>query len=460
VQATTDPAARWPQAEVPVNGRLQLRVADIGVWNAWVPAGWRLSGQVQGTAAIGGTFGAPRYTGELLGSRLALRNLLEGVNVSDGEVRIKLEGDTAEIERFALRGGEGTLSVTGQAAFGNSPSARLTLQAEKFRLLGRVDRLLIASGQAQASFDSEGITVKGGITVDEGLIDISASEAPTLDEDVSVRRPGEPPPEEIDVAAAQPKTKLDIDINLDMGNRLRLRGYGVDTSLRGKLKVTTPGRQLAFNGTISTANGTYIGYGQKLVIQRGIVAFSGPLETVRLDLLAVRAGLDILVGVAATGPLGALRIRLVSEPAMSENAKLSWLLLGREPDGLGRNETALLQRAAMALLAGEGAAPTDTLLSNLGIDELSLRQSDGDSRETVVTLGKQISNRLYLGYERGFNATTGTWQLIYRIAQRFTLRAQSGLENSLDLIWTWRRGEAPAPSDDPQAVRKSVRIAP
>jgi translocation and assembly module TamB len=36
------------------------------------------------------------------------------------------------------------------------------------------------------------------------------------------------------------------------------------------------------------------------------------------------------------------------------------------------------------------------------------------------------------------NATTGTWQLIYRIAQRFTLRAQSGEDSALDLIWAWR----------------------
>ena len=34
--------------------------------------------------------------------------------------------------------------------------------------------------------------------------------------------------------------------------------------------------------------------------------------------------------------------------------------------------------------------------------------------------------------------TVGTWQLIYRIAQRFTLRAQSGEDSALDLIWTWR----------------------
>ena len=58
--------------------------------------------------------------------------------------------------------------------------------------------------------------------------------------------------------------------------------------------------------------------------------------------------------------------------------------------------------------------------------------------ETIVSLGKQLSRRWYLGYERSVNATTGTWQLIYRIAQRFTLRAQSGSENALDMIWSWR----------------------
>jgi translocation and assembly module TamB len=67
-----------------------------------------------------------------------------------------------------------------------------------------------------------------------------------------------------------------------------------------------------------------------------------------------------------------------------------------------------------------------------------VRQSDGEVSETIVTLGKQLSRRWYVGYERGVNSTVGTWQLIYRVAQRFTLRAQSGAENSLDVIWVWR----------------------
>jgi translocation and assembly module TamB len=36
------------------------------------------------------------------------------------------------------------------------------------------------------------------------------------------------------------------------------------------------------------------------------------------------------------------------------------------------------------------------------------------------------------------NATTGSWQLIYRIAQRFTVRAQAGQDNAIDLNWTLR----------------------
>jgi translocation and assembly module TamB len=123
---------------------------------------------------------------------------------------------------------------------------------------------------------------------------------------------------------------------------------------------------------------------------------------------------------------------------MSEIDKLSWLVMGRAGDNLGRNDTALLQHAAMALLAGEGGGFTDQFAKAIGLDELSVRQSDGVTRDTVISLGRQLSKNWYIGYEHGLNATTGSFQLIYRVAQRFTLRLQSGADNSLDLIWTWR----------------------
>ncbi|MEQ1804565.1 MAG: translocation/assembly module TamB domain-containing protein, partial [Burkholderiaceae bacterium] len=178
--------------------------------------------------------------------------------------------------------------------------------------------------------------------------------------------------------------------------------------------------------------------GQKLSIDRGELTFTGAAENPRLDIIATRPNLEQVVGVAVTGTALNPRVRLFSDPEMADIDKLSWLVLGRGSDGLGRTDMALLQRAALGLLAGEGTGPTDQLINAVGLDEVSFRQTEGEVRETVVSLGKQLGRRWYVGYERSLNATTGNWQLIYRIAQRLTLRAQSGLDNSLDAIWTWR----------------------
>jgi translocation and assembly module TamB len=230
-----------------------------------------------------------------------------------------------------------------------------------------------------------------------------------------------------------------VALQLDMGRALKLRGRGIDTRLEGQLAITAPGGRLALDGTVRTVEGDYAAYGQKLDIERGVLRFAGEPANPRLDIVAVRPNLDVRVGVAIGGSALSPRVRLFSEPEMSDYDKLSWLVLGRASDGLARTDTALLQRAALALLAGEGQDAKGALLGRLGIDEFSVSQTEnGDVRDTVVTLGKQLSRRWYVGYERGVNSTTGTWQLIYRAARRFTLRAQSGEDSSLDAIWTWR----------------------
>ncbi|MDP1902312.1 MAG: translocation/assembly module TamB domain-containing protein [Rubrivivax sp.] len=443
LRVQTTPERRWPHAEAAIEGELVAHVADIGIWSTWVPPGWRLKGELRSGLNLSGTLGAPRYNGALAGSGLGVRNLLQGVNVSEGQIAVSLSGDTAKVEHFTLRGGEGSLSVTGEARLGKTPQARLQIKAEHFRVLGRVDRMVIASGNAELLLLPDQVKLDGKVTIDEATIDASRSDAPSLDDDVTVRRASAAEVVAPELGTPR-KCRFVAGVDIDLGEKTRARWHGVDTGLRGQLRFTTPNCQPQLSGTIHASQGTYIAYGQKLEIDRGTITFSGPVDNARLDVLALRPQIDNRVGVAITGTLRTLRIRLHSEPEMSDTDKLSWLVLGRAPDGLGRNDTALLQRAAVALLSGEGEAPTDALMKSLGIDELSLRQGDTDVRETVFSLGKQLSRRWYLGYERGVNATTGTWQLIYRIAQRFTLRAQSGLDNSLDVIWTWRLQEAPA----------------
>jgi len=445
--------ASLPTPTSPLHGDINAHVADLNVWGAWLPPGWRLGGELRTELALSGRWGDPQLTGDVSASKLAIRNALEGVYGHDGQAAIRLTGDQARIERFHLVGGSGTLDLTGSASLGAAPLAKLQLQARQFQLLGRIDRKIVASGNLALQLSDDAIKVDGKLGIDEGLFDLSNGNAPSLDSDVEVLDAGAAA-DGGDAAAAVPKpsrsTQLDLAVSL--GNNLKLRGRGIDTTLEGDLQITSPGGLLTVRGDVRTAGGQYVAYGQKLDITRGEIFFTGPLADPRLDILAVRPNLDVTVGVAITGTALAPHVRLMSEPEMSDSDKLAWLMLGRAPDTVGGADTALLQQAAMALLAGEGEAPSDQVLKRLGLTDFAVGQkADADNvKRTVVSLGRQLSKRIYFGYERSANATGGNWQLIYRIAQRLTIRAQAGVDpttttalnpgtqsKSLDAIYTW-----------------------
>jgi translocation and assembly module TamB len=444
VVARTTPQATWPKADAPLNGVFELQIADLGVWGPWLPAGWRLIGGLQAGASIGGRFGAPEYEGQLNGKGIGVRNLLQGVDVRDGDVAIALLGDSARIERFTAQAGKGSLKLQGDASLGAAPRAELNLTLEQFQLLGRVDRRIVASGGATLKLGKDTLALNGDFTVDEGLIDFSRSEAPSLSADVQVYR-GESgeftfasaTAAETEAANARARRST-LDLRVQLGEKLRIRGMGLDAGLRGDLRVSAPQGRLRVDGSVRTVDGTYRAYRQRLNIERGVLTFNGPVENPLLDIEAIRPNLDVRVGVAVTGTVLVPRVRLFSDPDMSDADKLSWLLRGRASEGPGSGDTALLQAAAMALISGDEPNAMDQFFNVFGLDDLSVRQSDSASGGAIVSVGKQLSRNWYVGYERGLNATTGNWQLIYRIAQRFTVRAQSGESNSIELIWSWR----------------------
>lgn len=433
----TAPQRLWPAPDAPIEGALRVQVEQLETWGAWVPAGWRLGGALDGTLRIAGRFGAPQWIGELQGRQLALRNALEGVALSDGQLDARFDGDTARLTTLRFKAGDGQIGASGDARLGEQPLVQLQFEADRATVLGRVDRRVVASGKVAVRLDPQTVKIDGDLRADEGLIDASRGDAPSLGDDVTVKRPGDRAAA-TEAAARRPPRGVELRVGVDLGSRFRLRGRGIDTRLQGQLRLTSPNGKLAAHGEVRTDRGTYEAYGQKLDIDRGVITFVGDIGNPRLDIEAVRANTDTRVGVIVGGSAQSPRVRLFSDPELPDTEKLALLVTGRSYDSLGGTETLLLQRAALALLAGDGSQSNFDVARALQLDELSVRQSDGSVRDTVVTLGKQLSDRVYVGYERGLNATAGNWQLIYRIAQRFTLRAQSGEDPAVDLIWIFR----------------------
>jgi translocation and assembly module TamB len=427
-----------PGRDARLEGGLQAQVANLGNWGAWMPAGWRLGGSLFATLNFSGTLAQRQLHGRAGGQDLSLRNPLLGVDMSKGELALELAGQQARLTKLSAQAGAGQLLVQGDARFGAQPSASLQIKASKFALLQRVDRRLVSSGEATLELGADSLALQGQFAVDEGLLDLSRANAPALDSDVQVLReaqPGKP------VASDNSRPlNIRLDLGVDLGRQLRLKGYGIDTRLGGELKLTHEKGQPQLYGEVRTRGGNFAAYGQKLEVERGLISFNGVLDNPRLDVLAIRPDRneEVRVGVTVTGTARNPRIKLYSDPELSDSAKLSWLVLGRSPDNLGGADTLLLQRAALALLSGDGESPSDKLIKGIGLDELSFRDDGDSTKGTVVRLGKQLSRNVYFGYERGLNATAGNWQLIYKLAQRFTLRAQAGEDQGLDLIWQWK----------------------
>lgn len=435
----TSPHVATPPPDAPIQGVLEAQVANLGTWGPWVPAGWRLDGKLNVSASFGGRLNAPEYTGKMVGAGIGVRNMVEGVNVTDGEVDISLEGNTARINKFSARGGNGSVRVEGDARLDDTWRSRLKLVADKFQLLGRVDLKVVTSGEANVAIDGESVKGDGRFTVDEGLIDFTRLSSPGLGDDVIVTGRANDPREAAPTTPNVPSgNRISLDLLVNLGDNLRMRGLGIDTKLRGELRVSRPAGKWALVGRVSAVDGTFANYGQKLEIDRGDIVFNGAPSDMRLDIEATRPNLDVRVGVQVTGPLQNLRVKLFSNPDMTNNEKLSWLMLGRASDGLGKTDTALVQRAAFALLAGEGDGGPGAITKAFGIDDVGLRQTEGDTRETVVSVGKQLSKRVYVAYEQNLATSAGSFQVTYRIAQRFVMRLQSGLDRSIDLIGTWR----------------------
>ncbi len=447
-------AWHWPDT-APLSGRVRASLPEVGVWSVLAPPGWRVRGALNAEVSVAGTRAAPQLTGVLEAKDLALRSLVDGIVFRGGELRATLAGERIVIERFRLegRGGAergGVLQASGSAewrrvqrdgATVREPLIELEVSADKLRASSRPDRRVTVSGQVRARLEGAALQLRGTLRADEALIVLPDEAAPSLGDDVVVRGTEYP----IDRRGGVPVVP-DVRITVDLGPSFELRGQGLQTRLEGQLEVRTnpPDPEPRIVGEVRTVRGTYRAYGQQLAIETGVLRFNGAYDNPALEIDAVRPNTTQRVGVQITGTAQAPRVRLFSDPEMPDSEKLAWLVLGRPASGAGA-EAAVLQQAALALLAGSDGGPLDGGLAQaLGLDTLSFTGTsssstgDGTNSSAAVMLGKQIADNLYLSYERSLAGTLSTVSIFYDVSRRVTVRARAGSENAIDLIFTLR----------------------
>lgn len=433
--------------EAPLSGKVRIDVADLSWVGPVLDDNIKSSGRLALAADVTGTFGEPNLRGRLSGDDLALTLLDQNVRLQQGRLAARLDQTRLHIEHLSfvapheapprdrllaglkLAKEPGSLMISGMID-PRGKRGNLELSASRLPLAQRADRWIIASGQGRISFDQDTLTLGGKITADAGLLSQPAAGRPRLADDVVIAGRQ---------ISARPILRIAVDAVLDLGEQFYLRASGLEARLAGQLRLLgIPAQPLRASGSIATRDATFRAYGQDLVVERGIVNFQGALDNPGLNVLALRKNLPVEAGVAVTGTMRRPVVRLVSTPNVPDSEKLSWIVLGRAPDADGTDATLLLA-AAGSILGGQSGSLTGQLAQALGVDELSLRQTqNGDPLASqIITAGKRLSSRAFLSYEQGLTAVAGTIKLTYALTPNVSIVTRAGYDNALDVLYTF-----------------------
>ena len=481
-----------------LDGDLRLELPSLGFVERLTDGALLLDGRVRFAADVKGTVIAPELDGRLSGRELTLTQAAMGWRLTDGRLAARVTGRRLELETLRFTSGGGRLQLEGNAHLLEREAAP-TPAAQRLPLDGRFDLVLqdfqvpigpgqrvTVSGASRLVTDGRDARLEGALKVDRGLIEIAGSGAPTLPDDVLIvdddtntarggaarnaRRTTSTAPATRDASPQDPQQgagaipPIDTNLAIDLGDRLRVIGNGIDARLGGELTVggTLP-ENPRVSGTVRIVEGVYEAYGQKLDINRSSVRFNGPIDNPSLDIVATRPNLPVEVGVRIDGNALSPRVELFSRPAMADAEKLSWLVLGTSLDNApGAAQSLALRQAALTLLgAKDDGIPGGGITDRLGLDYLGLGYAsqsgqqegvvdEGDATgglpgggagdtsvaaQEVVSVGKTLSDRLRVSYEQGLAGLYNLLKVQYEISDRLSVRAQTGSESAVDLLY-------------------------
>ena len=427
----------------PVSGRITASIPRVQTLASLAGPRIALTGSADIKLSVGGTLAEPKLSGSVAADGLALTLYDQGVRLRDGIVRLSLENNIVELQHVQFQGGDGTLRATGRITLDRSAlGLRANLVADKLQLLASPSGRLTLSGQAVATNESGSLLVTGKFRVDQALFSLPEKAAPELGDDVVVIRGGQ-----TQTAARPGQQARDkpagaftprINIELGVGDAFHFEGAGAELRLAGTLTLRSePGSEPRAFGTVHVEEGRYEAFGTELAIERGVINFQGSLRNPNVNLVAMRRDQQVAAGVQVTGNVRQPRVQLVSEPNVPQEQKLSWLVFGRGAGGADPGlAQAAAQGAALGLLNQFG---TGRLAQTFGLDTFAIGASEfGLTGSQVVNLGKEISDRLYVGYEQSLAGAEGVLKLIYELTPHWSVVVRGGTVAGIDVLYSKR----------------------
>ncbi|NAN51637.1 translocation/assembly module TamB [Pseudomonas protegens] len=409
----------------PLSGDFRLSGLDLSVARPFVPMVEKLSGSLNGSGRLSGGLLAPQVNGnvQLSGGEVSGSEL--PISLEDLQLSAQIAGESVQLNGGWKSGKAGQGSLNGNIAWGRALLVDLSLKGTQLPVTVEPYAALEVAPDLKISLQEEKLAIAGKVLIPKGQItvrELPPSTVKVSDDTVIVGQQTDDGKKPMAMAM-----NIDVEVGQD---KLAFSGFGLTANLQGHVHI---GDNMDTRGELWLNDGRYRAYGQRLTVRRARLLFAGPIDQPYLDIEAVRQTDDVIAGIRLSGSAEQPATQIFSEPAMSQEQALSYLVLGRPLTSTGEDNNMLAQAALGLGLMGSSEL-TGGIAKNLGIQDFQL-DTQGSGNNTSVVASGAISERLSLRYGVGVFEPASTIALRYKLSKKVYLEAASGFASSLDIFY-------------------------
>lgn len=424
-----------PQGRRNLGGNVNIRNFSLAMINPIFSRGEKAEGKLNANLRLGGNAMSPLLFGQMQLNGIDVDGNFMPFDMQPSQITMNFNGASSTL-LGDIRTQQGQISLNGDADWRQIDNWRARIAAKGSRVRITVPPMVRLDVSPDIVFNATPslFTLDGNVDIPWARIvvkEVPQSAVGVSSDEVMLNRDLKP---EKTQSASIP---INSNLNIHVGNNVRLDAFGLKARLTGDLKVAQDKQGLGLNGQINIPEGRFHAYGQDLIVRKGELLFSGPPDQPLLNIEAIRnpesTENDVIAGVRVTGSADQPKAEVFSDPAMSQQEALSYLVRGQGLDS-GQSDSA----AMTSMLIGMGVAQSGQLVGKIGetfgVSNLALdTQGVGDSSQVVVS--GYVLPGLQVKYGVGIFDSLATLTLRYRLMPKLYLEAVSGVDQALDLLY-------------------------
>ena len=421
-----------------VDGTLKFVAVDATLVNSFLSPGESAEGQWFGNLRFAGTLEEPLIYGRtgLFNAKLDSTKLPFEMLPSD--IKLTFNGNSSTLEGH-LKTPQGEVALNGSADWRTigEGKAIVTTKGSNLRVTLPPDIEFDLTTDVTCEASSDLIKLDGAISIPWAKVSVSKLPASAVDVSDDVVRLDRPRAKK--KAAGKP-IPIESNLRIHIGDDVRVEAMGLKARLTGNLNVIQDNGTLGLTGQISVPTGSFKAYGQDLLVRRGEFHFVGAVANPLLDLEAIRnpdrTADDVIAGIRVTGSVDSPQVAVFTDPAKSETEALSYLIRGEGLDPSGDSDNTMITSALINLGLSQGSHVFESLGDAVGISGLGFEtEGVGDSSQLVVS--GYVLPGLKVKYGVGIFDSLATLTLRYRVIPRLYVEAVSGVDQALDLLYSF-----------------------